>query len=98
MTTLKRPISRRKPSSSKTIIFFERLTDIKTINILGHSISEVDLEYFKKIVEIIDVATVRWNISYHGNSELKRHKNTVKKLGIPVGLVEFFALPDMPLS
>jgi len=87
---------------TKTIIeqnnyFFERLTDIKTIYILGHSISEVDLEYFKKIVEIIDVATVRWNVSYHGNSELKRHKHTVKKLGIPVGLVEFFELPDMPL-
>jgi hypothetical protein len=76
--------------------FFNGLQDIETVYVLGHSMSEVDMEYFKEIVQNLDDRTVRWKVSYYGDSELGRHKGTMEILGISEKLVEFHELPNMP--
>lgn len=65
--------------------FFKRLkadsSHVDTIIVLGHSISEVDLEYYKKIVELIDcrIRPVKWIVSEHnGNrNEMKLRINSI---------------------
>jgi Bacteriophage abortive infection AbiH len=63
-------------------LFFSSLSGISEINILGHSLSDVDIAYFKTIIENIDTDKVHWHISYYENDELTKHKNTMNALGI----------------
>lgn len=76
--------------------FFEKLRDIEIIYILGHSLSSVDIEYFKKIVQSIDSKNVYWKVSYYEASECNSHMNTMRELGISNTLIEFYELSNMP--
>lgn len=49
--------------------FFSKLKNIKNIIVLGHSISNVDQPYFKKILHSIEDINTVWTASYHGNKE-----------------------------
>ena len=59
---------------------------------LGHSLSEVDLPYIKKVVDNAGSCPL-WKVSYYGNEELERHKATMNGLGVEN--VEFFRLQDI---
>lgn len=73
--------------------FFASLHTIKKIYVLGHSLSTVDLDYFKEIIKNIDSNKVQWKISFYGNTELNRHRATTNELGID-GNVTFCELKD----
>ncbi len=83
---------------NNNLCFFAKLHDIEIIYILGHSISKVDMEYFKKIFQSIDSSTVQWKVSYYDDSELDDHKSTMRKLGLSDSLTEFHKLSNMPKS
>lgn len=72
--------------------FFNDLESTDHVFVLGHSLSEVDLAYFKKIVSTVSEET-EWNVSYFGDEELERHKITMRKLG--VRQVNFIQLRDL---
>jgi hypothetical protein len=61
--------------------FFEQLNKVKKVFVLGHSISPVDLEYFKLIVKKID-KNAKWNVSYYNDYEKKTHIETLLNLGL----------------
>jgi len=61
--------------------FFKQLTNIDTVYVLGHSISEVDLKYFIKIKKSIKKNAI-WNISYHSEKEKDKHFETLVKIGV----------------
>jgi hypothetical protein len=50
------------------------------IFVLGHSLSEVDMEYFKFISN--NNKEAKWIISYYSNSDFENCKNMVENLGI----------------
>ncbi len=75
--------------------FFLRLISLKEIFVLGHSISKVDIDYFRQIVKSINLNTVKWYVSHHGNDELSRHRDTIHKLGVRMKLVHFSGLKDI---
>lgn len=62
--------------------FFASLRAVTEIYVLGHSLSTVDLDYFKEIIKNIDIDKVQWKISFYGNDELNRHRVTSNELGI----------------
>lgn len=75
-------------------IFFNNLKNVSEIYILGHSLSNVDIEYFKVIVEHTDSNDVLWTVSYYNNEELERHQQTMNNLGINEN-IKFIQLDDL---
>ena len=75
--------------------FFAGLHRVANIYILGHSLSAVDLDYFKEILKYIDTDKVCWRISYLGDEELGRHRATINTLGINSNNVSFCELQRM---
>lgn len=76
-------------------LFFSNLADISNIYILGHSLSLVDIDYFKEIINNIQLDRAKWIISYYGNKELVSHRETTKSLGIPEMTITFCGLNEL---
>lgn len=66
--------------------FFDDLKDIETINVLGHSVSEVDHPYFKKIIDSTK-NYVKWFVTYHNESEKADIMVRLINLGIRKGQI-----------
>ncbi|MDB9382400.1 bacteriophage abortive infection AbiH family protein [Nodularia spumigena CS-584] len=62
--------------------YFHKLHDINEIIILGHSLSDVDIVYFERIVDSVDSQSI-WKVSYF--EEKDKPINILKTLGIPEG-------------
>lgn len=60
--------------------YFEGLSDIENIVVIGHSLSYVDYPYFREIVR--KISRVKWNIGWHSSSDLKRIREFVDVIGI----------------
>ncbi len=60
--------------------YFEKLTDISEIVVIGHSLSEVDLPYFKRISDCAPEA--KWKVSYFSDEEKSSHVKTLVSCGI----------------
>ncbi|MFY1611794.1 bacteriophage abortive infection AbiH family protein [Macellibacteroides fermentans] len=59
--------------------FFDNIEDVTKIEIIGHSLSEVDMPYFIEISERIG-SEVTWNIGYYINPDNKKILNLKSKL------------------
>ena len=59
--------------------FFEELTIIKYIFVIGHSLSEVDYPYFE---EICKKTNAKWYIGYHSLDDLKRLLSFADKMNL----------------
>lgn len=74
----------RKIIREDNIGFFSKLFDvaeiISDVFVLGHSLSEIDSQYFERIIEIFKTKNVNpnWYISYYNNS--KKSENNKKEL------------------
>lgn len=75
--------------------FFKSLKEVTNVYVLGHSLSNVDKEYFATIANSIDLQTVKWTVSYHKNTELKSHQLALNKLGIDASRVNFILLSEL---
>jgi hypothetical protein len=72
--------------------FFAGLSQVDSIFVMGHSVSEVDHPYFFEVIRNIDADRVPWKISYFG--DLAGLRGRVEKLGVGSRLVEYALLPD----
>lgn len=63
--------------------FFRRLIDINSISIIGHSLGDVDMPYFKEIFENVSEDTI-WNIYLYNDEEADREKCEEKIMSIGV--------------
>ena len=63
----------------KHLLFFDGLTDIKDIFVIGHSLSEVDYPYFE---EICKKTNAKWYIGYHSLDDLKRLRSFSDKMNL----------------
>jgi len=66
---------------SKNQSFFNNLNKIQKIYILGHSMNEIDEQYFLKIKENVS-PNARWIASYHNEKDKLRAEFIFGKLGI----------------
>lgn len=71
--------------------FFDSLTEVDKITIIGHSLSEVDMAYFKSLKDSVKDG-VKWEISYHDDKDLKRIDRFKKKMRISDSDVSLFAI------
>ena len=61
--------------------FFDGLSDIDAVIVIGHSLSEVDMEYFEKICSEIH-SDAKWIFSCHDAGGLKAINAFVKAMAI----------------
>lgn len=74
--------------------FFTRLSTIKEIYVLGHSLSDVDIKYFKSIKKFVDPDSI-WTVSYYSEDERKKHGDTLRSIGLHDSKVRLVTLKDL---
>ncbi len=74
--------------------FFIRLANIEEIFVLGHSLSDVDIKYFKTIKQFVNPDTI-WTVTYYGENERTRHEDTLRNIGLHDSKVRLVALKDL---
>jgi hypothetical protein len=62
--------------------FFERLTDLEEICVLGHSLSTVDELYFRSLLAIKAVASARWQVACRSDSDFQTMPARLSQLGV----------------
>lgn len=77
--------------------FFESLSGIREVNILGHSLANVDLPYFEEIARNVNV-NAKWTVSFYNPSEIENHNQQLIKLGIKESKIELVKLKDLQVS
>ena len=61
--------------------FFEKLNHIDTVYVLGHSLAEVDMPYFRILRQYLN-GNEDWVVSYYRESEQAKRKALVQSLGV----------------
>jgi hypothetical protein len=72
--------------------FFDNLSSVRQILVMGHSLSEVDAPYLEEIINCIDASTVTWKVSYYNDPTIPQTR--MFDLGIDSNLVSFTRLVD----
>lgn len=91
-TVLQKVVSIQKPVQniiSKNAVRFESLKDVKKIMIYGHSFSDIDLPYLKRIISsLTHPDKVHWEIVYHDDRDMAKIMNFIKTYSIAIENVE----------
>ncbi|RUO68341.1 bacteriophage abortive infection AbiH family protein [Idiomarina ramblicola] len=61
--------------------FFTQLDEIDEVYILGHSLAEVDLPYFKKLTQSVK-PNAKWVATFYNPDDEEGHRNKLKGIGI----------------
>jgi hypothetical protein len=77
--------------------YFSSLNDITEIVVLGHSVSEVDINYFKKIAEST-ASDCKWSISYFSNQDITRISAALGGIGIDNARINFIKISDLKIN
>jgi len=61
--------------------FFSSLGNIDEVYVIGHSLSNVDLPYFSKLINSVKT-DAKWIVTFYSPEDKQRHFNTLNGLGI----------------
>ncbi|REG92151.1 bacteriophage abortive infection AbiH family protein [Algoriphagus antarcticus] len=75
--------------------YFRCLANIEEVVVLGHSMSIVDMEYFREIVKNIDLDKVKWIVSFHFESEIEAKQGFLKNIGVKSDNVSFLRMNEI---
>lgn len=71
--------------------FWSRLSGLKCIVVVGHSLSEVDYPYFEKIIKsCVEADKITWCISWFNDNDLMRIETFRKNMGINEGQIKLY--------
>lgn len=73
--------------------FFDRFSNVSTVTIMGHSLSDVDLPYFEEVKRRVS-SDALWEVSFYSDSEDREKKSTLMSLGIAEERIHAFRLQD----
>jgi hypothetical protein len=79
----------------KNELFFNSLNGVISVIILGHSLADVDMVYFKKIAEYVDVVNTKWTISWHNEGDDVLFQNKLLDLGIPIANIKLIKIEEL---
>jgi Bacteriophage abortive infection AbiH len=75
--------------------FFERLTDVERVCVLGHSLSKVDEPYFHALLTLPGIATARWQVACRSDTDARAKSVRLRELGVPVNSIITCAWSDI---
>lgn len=61
--------------------FFNQISEVKNIYVVGHSLGDVDMPYFEEVFKRVGQNT-KWNIFYYGESEKEIFEKKILEIGI----------------
>lgn len=67
--------------------FFDSLSNISRVKVIGHSIGEVDHEYFKRIIKNVK-PDAKWVVSYYSNKGKAEIINNLNSIGLKEDKIE----------
>lgn len=68
--------------------FFDNLSEINDVFVLGHSYNEIDFPYFKKISESINIIS-NWNLFYFSDKDKNSAEKIMTAINIPINLQHY---------
>lgn len=74
-----------KPSGQliqKHQAFLDRLSEIETVHVLGHSLSNVDRPYFQALLEAVNASSVHWYVACRSEQERQEKCDRLIALGV----------------
>lgn len=74
--------------------YFNGLSTIKEIYLLGHSISPVDIEYFRIMKNMVDSDAI-WKVSYYGDEQRQENMDKIANLGVDRSKIEMITLDEI---
>lgn len=77
--------------------FFEKLSDISEVIVLGHSYNEIDEPYFKQIASAIP-NTTKWTLCYYTDDDKIKAKKLMQKLNVAQNLQEYKHSDDLKIK
>jgi hypothetical protein len=77
--------------------YFEELKDIDEITVLGHSLNDIDILYFKEITKHTKPYT-KWLVSYYRDEELSAYKDKIIKIGVQENQISMIKISDLQLK
>ena len=76
--------------------FFNQLDDVTDIFVLGHSMTDIDLPYFIRIMQGVSSDTI-WHISVFSDKDRRTKNNSVDALQIDLDKVHYMHMEDILL-
>lgn len=67
--------------------FFAGMHNIEEVFVLGHSMSDVDRNYFEAVVKAINIDTAHWIIACLDSDEMPDKHDAVRTFGVPDSLI-----------
>ncbi|MCX6073374.1 MAG: bacteriophage abortive infection AbiH family protein [Campylobacterales bacterium] len=74
--------------------YFESLKNVEVVVVLGHSLNDIDLPYFKKISEITQGS--KWIVSFYKEDERIKHIKQFGKCGMDSNQIVVCFIDDIP--
>jgi hypothetical protein len=65
--------------------FFDHLSGVEEVCILGHSLHEVDAPYFRRLLAIPGIASARWQLACIPEEDREGRAARLQELGVPTG-------------
>lgn len=90
-----RTYKRTNDAISKHQAFFNSLSDVQCICILGHSLSEVDWPYLSLIAENTRLSAPNWIVSYHDKTSIPIMKAAFSHFGVPATKVRYKCITNI---
>jgi hypothetical protein len=75
--------------------FFDNLSDVNQVVILGHSLSKVDAAYFAELLKNPALGLADWTVACRSLSEVPKKKSILSSLGVPVSKIEAVGWEDV---
>jgi Bacteriophage abortive infection AbiH len=69
--------------------FFNSLRSVDEIHVLGHSLSDVDWPYFRRVVAATRRNFPLWKVSFHDPSKIAEYRQALKEMGVPPDSIRF---------
>lgn len=71
--------------------FFRALGSVTHVTVLGHSLSDVDAEYFRALLDVPAVASATWTVACRHNDDAAEKTQRLANLGLPSNQVRAVA-------
>ncbi|WP_191966533.1 bacteriophage abortive infection AbiH family protein [Cellvibrio sp. KY-YJ-3] len=75
--------------------YFNQLSGVDTVYILGHSLADVDLPYFEKLISSVSAQSV-YHTSYYLDHEKMSHLDRLKQLGVAEEKISMTKISELP--
>lgn len=73
--------------------FFESLKNVKDVYVIGHSLNDIDLPYFKNISDMAQDSN--WIVSKYSEGERENHIEQLKKCGVSLDRIRLCSIDDI---